>query len=252
MTVRLYAHRGAAAELPENTLPSFERALEVGADALETDVHQTRDGVIVASHDPDGLRMCGVPLALKEATWDEVARWDAGVGFAVEGGHGRSAGGPFRIPRLVDLLRAFPGVRLNVDLKVDVAEAAVKLIRDERAEDRVCLASFQSSTLRKVRQLGYAGDTGLGRDEVARLLALPAALHRRVRSRLGTAAQLPLSLARPWVIARCQALGLRVDFWTVNDAATAQRLVALGADGIMTDDPRRIAPVVRAASKAAR
>src|SRR5690242_3140965 len=84
--VTLYAHRGAAAEQPENTLPSFERALALGADALEMDVHATRDGVIVVSHDPDGARMTGVRRALAAATWDEVRTWDAGWGFAEAGG----------------------------------------------------------------------------------------------------------------------------------------------------------------------
>src|SRR5207245_7758006 len=68
---RLYAHRGAAAELPENTLPGFERALQVGADALEMDVHRTRDGVIVVSHDPDGARCCGVAQAIVATDWAE-------------------------------------------------------------------------------------------------------------------------------------------------------------------------------------
>src|SRR5262249_5081969 len=78
---RLYAHRGAAAEAPENTLDSFARALAHGADALEMDVHLTRDGVVVVSHDPDGARMCGVGRRFADANWDEIRRWDAGWGF---------------------------------------------------------------------------------------------------------------------------------------------------------------------------
>jgi glycerophosphoryl diester phosphodiesterase len=240
----LYAHRGAAAELPENTLPAFARALEVGARALEMDVHATRDGVLVVSHDPDGARMAGVPRAIRDVSWDEVSRWDAGQGFVDAAGGRPFAGKGMGLPRFVDVVRAFPGTPLNVDLKASVAELAVELLRAERAEERVCLASFSAATMRRVRALGYRGTTGLARSEVAQLLALPALAQRGPLRPAGGAAQLPLSLARPWVIGRCKALGLRVDFWTANDEPTARRLLALGVDGIMTDDPRKLAPVV--------
>src|SRR5262245_5051464 len=243
----LYAHRGAAAEEPENTLPSFERALALGADALEMDVHATRDGVIVVSHDPDGARMAGVPRALAETSWDEVRTWDAGWGFPeAGGGTGRPfAGRGYRIPSLEQVLRAFPGVRLNIDLKAPVADTAVALLKRLGAEGRVCLASFQASTLRRVRALGYPGETSLARVEVARMLLLPAPVQRGALAPAGVAAQLPVWLAKPWVVARCRALGLRVDYWTINEPALAQRVLALGVDGIMTDDPGRIAPVVQ-------
>jgi glycerophosphoryl diester phosphodiesterase len=243
---RLYGHRGAAAEQPENTLPSFALALELGADALELDVHCTRDGVIAVSHDPDGARMADVQAAIRDSTWDEVARWDAGWGFLDDAGGRPFAGRGIRFPRLEELLDAFPRTPLNIDLKAPVADEAVALLRRARAQERVCLTSFHGSTVRRVRALGYEGPTGLARSEVAWLLALPAAAQRGPLRPRGSAAQLPLSLARPWVIARCKQLGLRVDFWTVNDAGIARGLVALGADGIMTDDPRAIAPALAA------
>ena len=247
--MRLYAHRGASREQPENTLPSFARALERGADALELDVHATRDGVLVASHDPDGTRMAGVPIAIADATWDEVSRWDAGWGVRNGDGSRPFVGRGIGLPSLEQILDAFPGVPLNVDLKAPVADLTVRLLHRLGAAERVCLASFQARTLRRVRALGYHGETSLGRSEVARLLALPAALQRGVLAPPARVAQLPISLARPWVIARCKALGLRVDYWTVNDPALARRLCELGADGIMTDDPALIAPIVRAARR---
>jgi glycerophosphoryl diester phosphodiesterase len=80
---------------------------------------------------------------------------------------------------------------------------------------------------------------------VARLVSFPAAAQRGPLAPPGKAAQLPLSLAQPWVIRRCHALGLRVDYWTVNEPALAQSLVEMGADGIMTDDPATIVPALR-------
>ena len=140
---------------------------------------------------------------------------------------------------------SFPGVPINVDLKVDAAVPAVALLKKLGAEEQVTLASFRSSTLRKVRALGYRGPTSLGRSEVARLLSLPAVAQKGPLAPPGKAAQLPISLAQPWVIRRCHALGLRVDYWTVNEPALATSLAALGADGIMTDDPAAIVPALR-------
>jgi glycerophosphoryl diester phosphodiesterase len=223
--VRIYAHRGASREFPENTMRAFRRALELGADALETDVHVTHDGVIVASHDPDGARIFGKAATIADSSWAEVRAWG--------------------VPSLEEVVTSFPGVPINVDLKVAAAALAVALLRKLGAEEQVTLASFQSSTLRKVRALGYRGPTSLGRSEVARLLSLPAAAQRGPLAPPGRAAQLPLSLAKPWIIRRCHALGLRVDYWTVNEPALATSLVALGADGIMTDDPATIVPALR-------
>jgi glycerophosphoryl diester phosphodiesterase len=225
---RIYAHRGASRELPENTMPAFRRAIELGADALETDVHATADGVLVTSHDPDGARVFGVARPIAQCSWNQVRGWG--------------------VPSLEEMVTSFPGVPINVDLKADVAVLAVELLKRLGAEEQVTLASFRSSTLRRVRALGYRGPTSLGRSEVARLVSLPAAAQRGSLAPPGRAAQLPLSLAQPWVIRRCHALGLRVDYWTVNEPALAQSLVALGADGIMTDDPAAIVPAIRGQS----
>ncbi len=230
--VCIYAHRGASAELPENTMAAFRRAAELGVDALELDLHATRDGVLVVSHDPDGQRRAGVAARIGDLTFAEVQRWDVGSGE--------------RLPRFEDLVSEFPRLALNVDLKRDIADATVALLRRLGAEERVCLASFQARTMRRVRALGFRGPTALSRAEVMTALALPAAFRRGPFRSRAQRAQLPLSLARPWVVARMKALGLAVDFWTVDDPDEARRLVALGADGIMTNDPRRIVPAIRA------
>ena len=245
MGVRIYAHRGASAEYPENTLAAFRRALEVGADALELDIHATRDGVLVATHDPDGQRMCGVARRFCDVTFDEVRGWDAGATFVARDGGRPFAGAGLRVPSFEEVVVEFAGVPLNVDLKRDIADATVALLRRLGAEARVRLASFQLRTLRRVRALGYAGPTALSRPEVLAALAVPAALRKGPLRPAADAAQLPLSLARPWVVRRMKALGLRVDFWTVDDPEIARRLVALGADGVMTNDPARMVPALR-------
>src|SRR5262249_13651847 len=115
------------------------------------------------------------------------------------------------------------------------------------AEERVCLASFERSTIARARMLGYRGPTSLARAEVAQLLALPTLLQKGMLAPRGHAAQLPVSLAKRFVIDKCKRLGLRVDIWTVNTPSVAREVLALGVDGIMTDDPAAVAPTVRKA-----
>ena len=121
----------------------------------------------------------------------------------------------------------------------------------KNAADRVTLTSFQTGTAVAVRRRGYPGATALSQGEVITLLSLPAMLWRQLPF-TGTAAQVPVASGRirfdraPF-IAKCHSIGLRVDFWVVDDPAEAARLLALGADGIMTNDPATLRAIVHAA-----
>jgi glycerophosphoryl diester phosphodiesterase len=249
----VYAHRGAAAELPENTLPSFRRALELGADALETDVHLTADGEIVATHDDDGRRVANVAHSLAKTPLAAVRDWDAGYAFVDEHGARPFVGRGYRIPTLEELLTELPAVRLNVDLKSEnprLVTRFLELVRRHGAEDRVVAASFSRTTLVRLRRGGWRGESSLAKIEFAACWLLPAWLWTRPPP--GTRAQIPtrsgsIRLATRRTLRKLHALGVRVDFWTINDPDEARALVALGADGIMTDDPARIVPAVRAA-----
>jgi len=249
----VYAHRGAAAERPENTLASFWRALELGADALETDVHLTADGVPVATHDAHGGRIAGVKRAIAEVSLDEIRSWDAGYVFVDARGERPFVGQGHRVATLEELLAELPKVRLNVDLKADTPELVARfldVVRRHRAEDRVVAASFHGGPLRRLRDAGWRGEMALARFEFAGAWLVPRVLHRSYPP--GTRAQIPthvgpFSLSSTRVVAKLRALGLAIDYWTINDPRDAERLVALGADGIMTDDPARIVPAVRAA-----
>jgi len=242
----VYAHRGASLERPENTIEAFSLALELGAGAIETDAHMTRDGRIVLSHDPTGERAAGVARAIRESTLEEVRAWNVGARHA--GGAGGAGGaGRFRMPTLDETLEAFPDAYFNVDAKQespDMIPALLRCIRAAGAANRVRIASFSARNLRRARSLGYEGSTGLAPVELAALMLTPMPIARRLKIG-GDAAQVPrrasgVTFASQRAIDRLHELGLRVDFWTIDDPAEARRLLAMGADGIMTDDIRRM------------
>ena len=238
----LYAHRGASLELPENTLEAFQLALELGADAIETDAHLTRDGHVVLSHDPTGGRMAGVPRAIRDASLDEVQSWDVGARFTPRGA---PLGRPFRIPTFDAALAAFPDTVFNVDAKQtapDMIPALLRCVRVAHAVNRVRIASFATQNLKRTRALGYEGETGLGGPELARIMFAPRFALDWVRP-AGHAAQVPrrmygITFASQPAIDRMHRVGVRVDFWTIDDPVDAKRLFAMGADGVMTDDIR--------------
>lgn len=245
---RLYAHRGASVECPENTLPAFQRAIDLGCDALEMDVHVTRDGQLVVAHDDDAMRTCGVAIPWGAMDLVDAQRLDAGWGFLAPDGTRPFAGRGIYAPLFSEVLATYRDVHLNVDIKGERSvDAMLELLREHGAEDRVTLASFQTKTLVDIRRKKFAGETGLAQAEVVALVALPAIAWRQLPW-TGNAAQLPthhgpLRFDRAPFIAKCHSVGLRVDYWVIDDATEAARLLELGADGIMTNDPMKIAPL---------
>lgn len=236
---RLYGHRGAAAHHPENTLRSFRAALSEGADAIETDVRLSSDGEVVIFHDESGARTASVPARLREAPWAEISRWDIGEGE--------------RPVRLGDLLEALPETFINVDVKDDdplAAERTLDVVLRAGAASRVGLGSFHRRVARALLKLRWSGQLSLCPRDVAAVRLLPMPLARRLH--WGDAVQIPTQQSG-WrldgapFIARCHALGLRVDYWTIDDPAQAVALARAGADGIVTNDPKLVARALREA-----
>ncbi len=234
--LRLYAHRGASARAPENTLAAFEIALSDGANALELDVHRTADGHFVVAHDPDGARTAGCNERIAEVDLNDIRRWTTG---------GET------IPTLPEFLTAFPHTPLSIDLKPNDPTAVpplLEVLSAHNGENRVTIASFHDRLLWQVRRLGWQGRTALTRGEVAALRLAPFAVARRLIR--GHAAQVPVQsgpirLDRREFLERCKKLNIRADYWVVNDPGEARTLLAAGATGLMSDNPALLAPVFR-------
>ncbi|AOS44005.1 Glycerophosphoryl diester phosphodiesterase [Lacunisphaera limnophila] len=217
----IFAHRGASAELPENTLAAFRRAIALEADGIELDVQVTRDGVPVVFHDTSLRRLTGTPGHPARKTWAELRRLTI---------HGREP-----IPRLADVLRLTRGlVVVQIELKSGPVAPVIRAIRSARAEQWVILASFHARLVAEARTLAPAIPRMLiseGRSAPATLVRHLAACgagglsvsHRAIRS-------------AAWV-GHFHARGYAVWSWTVNDPALAARLAGWGVDALLGDDP---------------
>lgn len=219
-----FAHRGGAGEAPENTMPAFAQAVALGYRYLETDVHVTADGVVVAFHDNDLTRTCGRPGLISELPWSDVAT--------------ARVDGVEPIPRLRDLLDTFPDARLNIDCKSAAAVAPLAAeITAMNAVDRVCLASFSDGRLRALRKLiGPGVCTSMATGELSVLWA------SGVNPGPALAAQVPVRHGRVRVVSerfvrRAHRRRVAVHVWTIDESDEMHRLLELGVDGIITDRP---------------
>ncbi len=233
-----FAHRGGTSTAPENTLPAFEHAVELGFTYLETDVHLTADGVLVAFHDPDLLRTCGVERTIATTAWSELRE------LRVDGRE--------PIPLMTDLLDRFPDARFNIDCKSDAAgPELIDLVRRRDLLDRVCIGSFSHARLTKIRTLlGSQVLTCMSPQEIAELRVTG-----RVRGTARRVAQVPVRARSVGIGARVVVAGRRfvdaahrngvdVHVWTIDDPAEMHRLLDLGVDGIMTDRPETLRSVL--------
>jgi len=223
-----FAHRGGAAEGDENTAEAFGRAVALGYRYVETDVHATADGVAVVFHDRDLRRLTGRAEAVESLTWADLSTV--------------RVGGAGAVPRLADVLAAWPDIRFNIDLKAEaVVEPAVSVVRAAGASGRVLLASFSDRRLAAARALaGPSIATSVGQGGAARL-RLASWAGRRIRlPESVVAAQVPVRAGRLPVVDKTflgyvHGLGLQVHVWTIDDPQEMHRLLDLGVDGIMTD-----------------
>jgi glycerophosphoryl diester phosphodiesterase len=226
-----FAHRGGAAHAPENSWTAFEHAVKLGYSYLETDARATSDGRLMAFHDRTLDRVTDVKGPIGSRTYQEVKAL-------------RVAGSE-PIPLIEDLLGAWPEVRFNIDLKDEPGIAPLaEVLRRTGAWDRVCLTSFSGSRLRAARGLlGRPVCMATSPAVIAAVGYSIGSLRRRQELLAGRLAhagvrcvQIPGLLTSRRLIRRAHVLGLDVHVWTVNDRASMTRFLALGADGIMTDD----------------
>ena len=239
------AHRGGSAVWPQNTMAAFEGAVRLGYRFLETDVQATSDGVLAVFHDDELAPLSDRRGRISDMTWAEVSQ-------------ARVDGEP--IPRLEDLLDAFNDVRISIDPKTDASvEPLIAALRRPGVLDRVCVGSFSDARLARMDEaFGDSVCLSFSPREIARLRLLSATGVRRAPRRRGHGrpfrgriASIPLRqgvipLATRRLIDYAHHLQLAVYVWTIDDPVEMERLLDIGVDGIMTDEPKVLAEVMAA------
>ncbi|MER8059658.1 glycerophosphodiester phosphodiesterase [Streptomyces sp. SID8366] len=222
-----FAHRGGAADGVENTVAQFRRAVELGYRYIETDVHATADGRLVAFHDTTLDRVTDGAGRIADLPWAEVER--------------ARVGGREPVPLFEELLETFPEVRWNIDVKAEPAlRPLLDLLERTGAWDRVCVGSFsEARVLRAQRLAGPRLATSFGTRGVLSLRlrswGLPAAVRRSAVAAQVPEAQSGVPVVDARFVRAAHARGLHVHVWTINEPERVHRLLDLGVDGIMTD-----------------
>jgi len=236
--VKIIAHRGAAGKAPENTLAAVSQAIQDGADWIEIDVQESSDGEVVVIHDSDFMKLAGKDLKVWDSTLEELQGIDIGSWFGPE----FSAE---RVPTLAKVLEETRGrSRVLIELKYygydqQLEQRVVDIVEQADMVNDVAIMSLQYAGIRKFRALRP--------DWVAGLLSSKA---------IGSLSGLDVDflavnmvMATPGFIRRTQMTGNQVFVWTVNDPISMARMMSLGVDGIITDEPEMARNVITDRSK---
>jgi glycerophosphoryl diester phosphodiesterase len=247
------AHRGASAELPENTLPAFDGAIEAGADVIETDVRLTADGVPVVMHDLDVSRCTDGSGSVNELTLSEIKRLDASGGRAARA----------EVPTLLEVLELVSG-RAGINLEIKnipgeptfdspreaIVEAALGELERSGFDGPVLVSSFNWLTIERCKELAPGLPTGFltvaGIAPQAALVYARSARHDYVLPHVAALLEAGEAFA-----AEAHESGLRVGTWTVDDEAVAATLFSWDVDAVATNDPEAIVQVRERARAAA-
>ena len=231
------AHRGGGAERPENTMAAFEHAVSLGYRCIETDVRATRDRVVAVYHDQDLDRLTGHtgPLAARDWRDLDAVRID----------------GTEPIPRLEDVLDAWPDLRLVVDPKADdVVAPLMEVLHRTKSRERICIGSFSAHRLRWIRT-DAPGCTSCSPFEVVRLRAeswtVPVGTLEadcaQVPPRQPIFGDISIPVVDPAFVRAAHARGMPVQVWTVDEEAEMEHFLDLGVDGVMSDHVTRLKAV---------
>lgn len=240
------AHQGGEDLWPSNTMLAFGNAAALGADMLDTDMHATRDGVLVLSHDATLDRLTDTRGRIADLTFAQVRAADAGYRFTPDGGRtfpfrGRGV----RVPTLTELLRAFPGMPLSIEIKQaspSIGAPFCRALRAAGATGRVLVSSFSDAAIHSFRAACPEVATSLTGRELRPLVLLGKVGLGWLAPLPGRAAQVPVQAGGITVVTRgfvndMHSRGAAVQVWTVNDPEEMRRLTRMGVDGILTDRP---------------
>ncbi len=239
MTTRIIAHRGFSSLFPENTMLAFREALANGATGLECDVQLTADGEIIIFHDEEVYRITGNRGLVKDFSWNEISRMDAG----------RHKGEKFRgegIPRLQDLLELIKNrdIILNIELKngiipyPNLEKKAIEMVEKFSLAHQVIISSFNHPSLLTVKEHN---------PNIKTSLLFFARMYKpwKYTSEVKVDGIHPFWMGVDGALLKgAQKNGLFVNPFTVNNLDDMYSLLKAGVDGIITDYPDRLAQLI--------
>ena len=226
--IEVLAHRGGAEESYENTLESFEYSQSLGCKFIETDVQVSSDGIPYIFHDDELKRICEIPKKFDALKSDEIDS------LTIFNNH--------KIPKLEDALNKFPDLSFQIDFKTDeVVEPALNVIQKTNSTDRVCIASFSSKRLERVRSVSPNLCISMGPNEVFKTLL---SRYKLINNPLkGDCLQVPMKYYGVKIVTKkfveyLKSKNIKIMVWTINDVETFKYLIELEVDGIITDRPK--------------
>lgn len=225
--VEVTAHRGYSAAYPENTIPAFKGAIQVGADWAELDVQQTADGEVIVMHDSNLKRTTGLDKEVWQVTWDEIKDLDNGSWFDKKYQ-------TVRIPTLEEVLKVCRGkIHLNIEIKPsghdkDLEEQVAKLLKKYHMRDTCVVSSLKYDSLRKIKEADDSIETAyITSVSYGNFTDLEYADGYSVES----------TLLSKGFVNKAQKAGKQIYVWTVNSEERLEKVVGMGIDNVITDDP---------------
>lgn len=225
------AHRGGSLEAPENTIESFKYAIEIGSDIIETDIQLSSDGVPYIFHDDDLKRIPGIEKDFNDLLASEIDELNI---F-----------GDFKIPTLEETLKQFPDTKFQIDFKTDeVVDPAIEIINKlPHVKKNLCIASFSSQRLQKIKSKLSDVTYSMGPHEVLKLLLKSFGIYRGEVG--GDCLQIPIYRYGIKIVTKrfvdfCKRENIKISVWTINSTEEMDYLIDLDVDGIITDKPKAL------------
>lgn len=240
------AHQGGEGLRPSNTLLAFDNAVALGVDVLETDVHSTRDGVLVLIHDDTVDRTTDGAGRVNDLTLEEIKQLDAGDYWTNDDGQTYPyRGQDVRIPTLEEILIAHPQMRFNIEIKQrepSIAGSLCESLRRHGLTERTLVASFHAQAMTEFRAACPEVATSMVEDEIRPFYILNLLFLGGLFNPPGEAFQVPeysgeRHVLTPRFVRAAQGNGIAVHPWTIDDPTDIRRFLDMGVDGIITDRP---------------
>ena len=237
---KIYAHRGFSGKYPENTMLAFQKAVEIGVDGIELDVHLTKDNELVIIHDEDIKRTCDGEGLVKDMTLEQLKKFDASANF-------RGVYGFCGIPTLREYFELIKNTNIitNIELKTGVYEyptiesKTVELIKEFGLEERIIFSSFNHFTVKRCEKIA---------PEIKRGFLTGDWLYDFGKY----TAERNVQCCHPWhitlneeTVKEMHAAGREINTWTVNEYEDIERLASIGVDSLIGNFPDRMIEKLR-------